>query len=299
VSLSGICAAVLTPIDARLEPAAAKAIDYYATLLDSGCDALNVLGTTGEAPSFGVTQRVRFMESLARSSLAPERMMVGTGATSLEDTALLTRTAFECGYASSLILPPFFFRDQPDDGVLRFFDALFTRVSVPPRGIILYNFPALSGVTFGVELVETLLLRFPSLFAGMKDSSNDRLLQRALAERHPGFAVFPSSEEYLLESQAYGAAGCVSGSVALWPQLARSVLETRDEARAARLAALRRSVSGPDLLLRVRYLTAKLRADESWERAMPPLGALTAEQRKALDDLLPECVALLDRDFRT
>jgi 4-hydroxy-tetrahydrodipicolinate synthase len=294
----GVWAAALTPIDARLEPDATKAIEYYAALLANGCDGLNVLGTTGEAASFGMTQRVRFMEALAESPLPRKRIMVGTSATSVEDTAALTKAAFGCGFAAALLLPPFFFRDVSDDGVLRYFDALFARVDPPPRGIVLYNFPAMSGVTFGVRLVDALLARFPSLIAGMKDSSNDPPLQRDLLARHPDFAVFPSSEEYLLEAQAYGAAGCISGSVALWPQLAQSVLETRDAARASRLAALRRAVSGANLVLCVRYLTAKQRADESWARAMPPLSALTAQQRKTLDDLLPQGIALLDRDLR-
>jgi 4-hydroxy-tetrahydrodipicolinate synthase len=298
MSLGGIWAATLTPVDARLEPDAPKAIGYYAALLAHGCDGLNVLGTTGEAPSFSLAQRLRFMEALAQSPLPRERMMIGTGATSFEDAALLTQAAFDCGYAAALLLPPFFYRDVPDDAILRFFDAVFSRVNSPAHGVILYNFPARSGVTFRVELVEALLSRFPSLFGGMKDSSNDRVLQRELLARRRDFAVFPSSEEDLLEAQAYGAAGCISGSVALWPQLAKSVLELRDEAQAERLAALRRAVYAGELLLGVRYLTAKLCADESWERAMPPLGALPAQHRKALDDLLPQCVALFDRNFR-
>ncbi|MBV8149800.1 MAG: dihydrodipicolinate synthase family protein [Candidatus Eremiobacteraeota bacterium] len=299
MSLHGIWAAVLTPVNARLEPDAPKAIEYYAALLANGCDGLNVLGTTGEASSFGISQRLRFMEALAGSSLPRERMMVGTGATSVEDAAVLTKAAFACRFAAALLLPPFFFRDVPDDGVLRFFDTFFARVNPPPQGVILYNFPARSGVTFHAGLVDALIARFPTLVGGMKDSSNDPRLQRELLVSERDFAVFPSSEEYLLEAQAYGAAGCISGSVALWPQRAKSVLETRDEAQAARLAALRRAVSGPgaDLLLRVRYLTAKQRDDESWERPMPPLSALSAQQRKALDDLLPQSLALLDRDF--
>jgi 4-hydroxy-tetrahydrodipicolinate synthase len=293
----GIWAAVLTPIDARLEPDASRAVEYYAALLASGCDGLNVLGTTGEAASFGVAQRVRFMEALANGPLPRERIMLGVSATSVQDATVLAKAAFACGFAGALLLPPFFFRNVRDDGVLDFFDAVFARVDPPPHSIVLYNFPAMSGVTFGVRLVDALRARFPELIGGIKDSSNDRELQQELLARHRDFAVFPSSEEYLLEAQAYGAAGCVSGSVALWPQLAKSVLETGDAAQAARLAGLRRAVSGPDLVLRVRYLTARQLADESWTRAMPPLGALAAQQRNALDDLFPQGVALLDRDL--
>jgi 4-hydroxy-tetrahydrodipicolinate synthase len=88
--LSGVWSATLTPVDAGLRPDAARAIAYYAELLDGGCDGLNVLGTTGEAMSFGVEQRIEFIKAVARE-LPPERVMAGTGAASLEDTILLPR----------------------------------------------------------------------------------------------------------------------------------------------------------------------------------------------------------------
>lgn len=286
MSLRGIWAAVLTPIDSRLEPDASRAIEYYGALLRDGCDGLNVLGTTGEAASLGLRQRTAFMEALAASELPRERVMIGTGTPSLEDTTVLTQTALRCGFAAALILPPFFFRNAGDDGVHDFFARLFTRVEPRPRSIVLYNFPKMSGVTFRPDVVQALTTEFPSIIAGLKDSSNDRGFQRELIARHGDLAVFPGSEEYLLEASAYGAAGCISASVALWAQLAASVLEKRDPEQATRLAELRRAVGGPNLLLRVRYLTARLRADPAWERAMPPLGALDSHEKQMLDEII-------------
>jgi 4-hydroxy-tetrahydrodipicolinate synthase len=286
VSLRGIWAAVLTPIDSRLEPNAGRAIEYYGALLREGCDGLNVLGTTGEAASLGLRQRTAFIEALAASELPLERVMIGTGATSLEDTTILTQTASRCGFAAALILPPFFYRDASDDGVVDFFDRLFTRIEPKPRSVVLYNFPKMSGVTFRPNVVQALTEEFPSVIAGVKDSSNDRAFQRELIARHEGLAVFPGSEEYLLEASDYGAAGCISGSVALWAQLAATVFAKRDPAQATRLAELRRAIEGPNLLLRVRYLTARLRADPVWERAMPPLGALDSSEKRLLDEII-------------
>ena len=69
-SLSGIWAATLTPIDARFNPDAPRAIEYYAQLLNDGCDGLNVLGTTGEAMSFDCTftARSRLWSASAKTS---------------------------------------------------------------------------------------------------------------------------------------------------------------------------------------------------------------------------------------
>ncbi len=137
--------------------------------------------------SFGAAQRLRFMETIASSGLPMERVIVGTGAASIADAVRLTRGAFEYGFAAALVLPPFFLRDASDDGILTFYDALITRTNPPRRGLLLYNFPRMSGVSFRPPLVARLLQHFPESIAGMKDSSNDPQLQSALLRANPDF----------------------------------------------------------------------------------------------------------------
>jgi len=277
----GVWSAVLTPLDPQLRPDPRKAIDYYNWLLHEGIDGLNVLGTNGEAPSFGTGQRIRYMEAIAQGDLPRNRIMTGTGSTSLEDTIRLTQTALDCGFSAALVMPPFFFRDAGDDGIVAFFGALLARLDDTGRRIMLYNFPAASGITFHAALVDRLVAEFPNVICGMKDSSNDAQLQRDVLARHPEMAVFPSSEEFLVDARQSGAAGCISGSVALWPQLSQRVWKTGEGAE--RLAQLRASIAGPKMLVRVRYLTAKMRNDDAWERPMPPLMPLTVEEKGALE----------------
>jgi 4-hydroxy-tetrahydrodipicolinate synthase len=283
----GVWSAVLTPLDPQLRPDPRKAIDYYGWLLQEGIDGLNVLGTNGEAPSFGTGQRIRYMEAIAQSSLPRDRMMVGTGATSLEDTVRLTQSALDCGFAAALIMPPFFFREAGDDGIVAFFAAFLARIDDPGRRLMLYNFPAASGITFRAALVDRLIAEFPGAIGGMKDSSNDAQLQREVLARHPNMAVFPSSEEYLAGARGSDLSGCISGSVALWPQLSQRVWKTGEGAD--RLAQLRHSIAGPKMLLAVRYLTARMRNDDSWERPMPPLMPLTKEEKGALEAAVSRC----------
>ncbi len=268
----GVYAAVLTPITPNLEPDAEKAIPYYRDLLANGCDGLNLLGTTGEAMSFSAEQRLRFMEAIARSGLPLERITCGTGAAALADTVLLTQAALSLGFVAALVMPPFFYRDAGDDGIVAFFAALLARLSKHESArILLYNFPRMSGVTFHAALVDRLLREFPGVIIGMKDSSNDRALQRALLAAHKGFAIFPGSEEYLAEAKAYGAAGCISGSVCLWPQLANEVFLSGDPERARELAKLRAGLAGAPFIPAVRRLVARERNDPAWEHPMPPL----------------------------
>jgi 4-hydroxy-tetrahydrodipicolinate synthase len=279
--LRGVCAAVLTPFDADLRPNSTAAIAYYRSLLDSGCDSLNVLGTSGEAFSLSVDDRVRFMEAVAGSGLPRERMMVGTGANALSDAIRITSAAFRLGFGAALVMPPAFFRGISDDGVMRFFERLCEAAQPPPGGILLYHYPAMSGVAFHPDLVDRLIDAFPGIIGGIKDSSNDPALQREMFARHPELLVYPSSESFLSDARTGGFAGCISGTVALWPELAARVWNG-DEPAQPELTRRRESFAGLPLISGVRHLLAKRTGDESWQRCIPPLTPLTAPQISAL-----------------
>jgi 4-hydroxy-tetrahydrodipicolinate synthase len=288
-ALSGIWAATLTPIDGRCRPDAARAIPYYAELLASGCDGLNILGTTGEAMSFSVQQRIAYMEALAQQ-LPVDRMMAGTGAASLADAVRLSRRAIELGFRVALVLPPFFFRDTGIDGVVRFYVDLVGAVPDLAGRLLLYNFPRMSGFTFTPDVVRRLTNELPDVIAGVKDSSNDRELQRALVAEFPAFRVFPGSEASIAESLAEGMAGCISGSVALWPSLAQSAANGDAQAAAGSgadagyaVARSREVFADLPLISAVRYVVAKQRDDTSWLRPMPPLSPLSQEDIKTLE----------------
>lgn len=268
--LRGIYAATLTPVTPALAPDPAKAIPYYRDLLSRGCDGLNILGTTGEAMSFSVEQRITFMEATA-TSLPCDRISCGTGAVALADAAHLAQAALDLAFAAVLVMPPFFYRDVGDDGIVAFFGALFSRVAPAQGRVLLYNFPRMSGITFHADLVDRLMQEFPGTIIGMKDSSNDRALQRELLARHEGFLVYPGSEDYLVEALSYGAAGCISGSVCLWPELARDVYKTRDAVKGAALARLRATLDGKPFIPAVRDATAAALKNDAWRSGSAPL----------------------------
>ena len=271
LELRGVIAAVITPFDKAYRPDAGKAVPYYRELLANGCDGLNVLGTTGEGPSVSLDQRLEFMHAIASSGLPLERLIVGTGASAVGDAIRLTRAAYDLGFAAALVIPPFYYRDATDDGVVRFFDALIDAVRPPKRRLLLYNFPRMSGITFHVDVVQRLVAQFGEIIGGMKDSSNDVQLQSTLHERFAWFAIYPGSEEYLEFARTNGLTGCISGSVCLWPELAQSVWSDGDAQQAISLVQARQSLKGASLISAVRMHLAEQQHDQSWLIAAPPL----------------------------
>ncbi|MDQ6929115.1 MAG: dihydrodipicolinate synthase family protein [Candidatus Eremiobacteraeota bacterium] len=285
--LSGVIAATLTPLGPDLRIDVDKACAYYEWLLENGCNGLNVLGTTGEAMSFPVAERAALMRGLASRGLPVHRMMAGTGACALADAVHLTQVAVECGFGGVLLMPPFFFEDISDDGVLAFYDALARGARLRPSQAYLYNFPKLTGITFTPRLVGRLLDVIP--IAGIKDSSNDLPYCRELHYAFADLAIFPSSEEYLRDSKASGLAGCISGTVALWPHFAGALWnraqEPQTEPLQVEIASMRAEVVAHPLVPAVRYLTALQQKDATWEKPVPPLEPLDEAARRALQSL--------------
>src|SRR6201997_612177 len=130
--LHGVIAAIATAVDATGEPDCARSIALARFLLGNGCDGLNVLGTTGEATSFSLDQRRRVMNAYAASGLPLTRMMVGTGAPALADAIALTKHAAELGFAGALVLPPFYYKGVPDDGLVAVIEAILTATAARP-----------------------------------------------------------------------------------------------------------------------------------------------------------------------
>ena len=122
-NLRGVIAAVATPVNEDGAPDSARATKLARYLLDNGCDGLNVLGTTGEATSFSLEERKRVMNAYKAAGLPLDRLMVGTGAAAVADAVALTRHAAELGFAGALVLPPFYYKGVPDDGLVAYIDS--------------------------------------------------------------------------------------------------------------------------------------------------------------------------------
>jgi 4-hydroxy-tetrahydrodipicolinate synthase len=267
----GVIAAVATAIDPSGEPDTVRSTALGRFLLDHGCDGLNVLGTTGEATSFSLEQRRRVMTAYVDAGLPTHRLLVGTGAAALADAVALTRHAAELGFAGALLLPPFYYRDVPDEGLLRGLDAIIAATAARPIPIYLYHFPALSGVPWHLRLVARIRATFKDRVVGLKDSSGDLSFARAAAALGEGFDVFPSSEAVLGEARQSGFAGCISATVNLNADLCARAYWDAQPAALAAATAVRGLFDGRPVVPGVKSVLAHIHGEPAWARVMPPL----------------------------
>jgi len=277
--LAGVIAAIATAVDTKGEPDCARSTALARFLLDNGCDGLNVLGTTGEATSFSLAQRQRVMRAYADAGLPMERLMVGTGAAALADAVALTTHAADLGFAGALVLPPFYYKGVPEDGLLAYVDALVQATAGRPIPIYLYNFPALSGVPWPVKLIRRLIGEFGPRIAGLKDSSGDMPFAREAAALGDTFKVFPSTEAALTDARDGPFAGCISATANLNADLCARFYRGGDRAALEAAVTIRKLFDGKPLVPGVKALLAHIHDDAAWANVMPPLYGFAAGDR--------------------
>ncbi len=283
-TLQGVIAAVPTPVGEDGSPDLRRFLAHARWALANGCDGLNVLGTTGEANSLSAAQRKAVMDAAA-GGLPREVLMVGTGTPDLATTIELTRFAHEKGFAAALVLPPYYYKAVPDDGLFAWFAALVAATADRPVPIHLYNFPQMTGISFPPPLARRLAFEFPGRIVGCKDSSGDLDYAAELA-RIDGFSVFPSSETSLARAATEGFAGCISATVNVTAALAAALWRDPDDAALqARVKEAREAIASQPLIPAVKYLVGRIHGDAAYERLLPPHMPLQDAEKQLLDGI--------------
>src|ERR687898_1643536 len=292
--LKGVLAALLTPMDEDLNPDRQAFAAHCDRLLAAGCHGLSVFGTTGEANSLSLDERLEALEALVESGVPAEKLLPGTGSCALTDTVRLSRAALEAGASGVLVLPPFYYKGVGDDGLFRFFAEVVERLGDDRLRLYLYHIPQMTGIGLGLPLISRLVDAYPDVVVGTKDSSGDRNRIMTLCRELPDFSVLAGTETLLLETLRSGGEGCISATVNVTSRLARRVHDAhaagRDaeaEALQRRLSQLRGSIEAYPVIPALKLIMAHLTGDEPCRSVRPPLSALDEEQTKDLLSSVP------------
>ena len=289
VGPKGVLAAVLTPMDGDLSPDHAAFAAHCERLLAAGCHGLSVFGTTGEANSLSVDERLAALEALLESDVPAGALLPGTGSCAITDTVRLSRAALEAGTNGVLVLPPFYYKNVGDEGLFRYYAEVVERVGDDRLRLYLYHIPQMTNIDLGLPLISRLIEAYPGVIAGTKDSSADRERITTLCREFPGFSVLAGTETLLLETLRNGGEGCISATVNVTSRLARRVYDAHasghdDEAEALQkhLSELRGSIEAYPVIPALKVLMSDLTGDEAWRNLRPPFSRLHEEQAKEL-----------------
>jgi len=282
----GVYAAGLSPLPENLSVAHGGLLHHYRWLLANGCTGIVFMGTTGEANSFSVRERIEALESLIDGGIPAHLLMVGTGCCALTDTVTLTSHAVRLGVGGVLMLPPFYYKEVSDEGIFRSFEQVIKRIDGGDLRIYLYHFPQMSQVPFSHDLIARLMQVFPGVFKGVKDSSGDWQNMKTLVEWFPELNIFAGTERYLSDILQAGGAGCISASANVTCPLAGAIysswLNGNKSELQEELIGLRSQIERYPMIPGLKYIMSRLTGKINWLHMRPPHAPLSRDQVHSL-----------------
>jgi len=282
----GVLVPAVTPFRSDLSVDPKRFVDHCRWLLAEGASGLAVFGTTSEANSLSIAERMDLLERLIDGGIPAGALLPGSGCCALPDSVALTKHATQRGAFGVLMLPPFYYKGVSDDGLYSSVAEVIERVGDARLRIYLYHIPPMAGVGFSLPLIERLLKSYKGVIAGIKDSSGDWKYTKALLDAFPGFEVFPGAETYLLDALRAGGAGCISATanvnVGAMDALIRGYKSPHADEMQRALTAIRAAIQKYPLVSANKAILARIHGDEAWNVVRPPLVALTPDQRTAL-----------------
>lgn len=277
-----VYSAVLTPFNKDLSIDKKLFISHCEFLLKNNI-SLAPLGTTGEANSVSVSEKIDLIKTISSSDLPKEKIIIGTGNTSFVDAALLTKTAVENKIYSVLLLPPFYYKNVSDEGVYQYYKQIINTVKSKNLRVFLYNIPQVSGVTISIDLVNRLKKEFSDTITGIKDSSGNFENTKKYKEIK-NFIVYPGSEKFLYDGLHIGCSGCISATTNVnieATKLINSFDKSDGESINKKIKAVRDVFEKYPVIAALK--ATKIKEDSNWSNIRPPLVALSDQQKSNLE----------------
>lgn len=219
--LARLHAALLTPYDTAGEVSHAclrRLVDHVA---GQGISGFYVGGSTGEGLMQSTAERLEILETVAEA--ARGATLIGhVGALTTAEALTLARGAGALGYDAVSAIPPIYFPHRKD-AILGYYQ----EIAATGLPLIVYNIPAMSGVSFSLDDL-CRLLELPGV-VGIKQTSIDMYQTEQLRAAFPQAVILNGYDEILLSGLATGCDGGVGSTFnilgELWVALARALAE--------------------------------------------------------------------------
>ena len=278
--IQGLWPATLTPVapDGKLDTT--RAITHARRMLAAGCDGVALFGTTGEGPAFTNAERKGLLEATLASGVRPDQIIVTTSTCALSDAIDLGRHAAALGCHRQLFMPPFYFRQPRDAGIVEAVSQVVRGIGDASLKLLLYHIPQLSSIEFDHGTIGTLARRFPGQVVGVKDSSGSLEHGLAMARAFPALSILIGAEEHVAATMLAGSSGSINGLANIAPGLMRRIVATPsrvtpdDEKLVRELLVLLSILPGMSFVSVYKTMLAEQTGDDAWLNVRTPLSPL-------------------------
>lgn len=293
MTLAAVFPPMVTPFaDGRVDGAAIAW--NVARWMRAGLGGVVALGTNGESALLDEDEADRVLDAV-RAAVPEGRLVIaGTGRESTRATIAATRRAASLGADIALVRTPSFFKTQmtPEALAVHF----RTVADASPMPILLYNFPAQTGVNFTPGTIAELAAH-PNI-AGMKETGTDtaQLAAFVAAAQGSAFEVLAGAAPAFYPALCVGAVGGIVAVACVLPEMAVALHTHARAGRHAEALALQRHLAPLGRLVTTTYGVPGLKAalDLTGYRGGAPRPPLMPLSPHAIDDIRAEIARILE-----
>jgi 4-hydroxy-2-oxoglutarate aldolase len=196
--------------------------------IDAGVGGVVALGSNGEAPLLDEDESDRVIAA-ARDAVPRDRTLIaGVGRESTRATIAAAARAADLGADAVLVRTPSYFKSRmTSDAFIQHYTAVADASRVP---IVLYNYPAVTGVNLAPETVGRLSEH--SNIAGIKETGSDTAqVAGYVAGSRSSFIVVAGSMPTFYPSLCVGATGAILALACVAPAVCIRIFEAFREGR--------------------------------------------------------------------
>lgn len=172
-------------------------------LVDTGCDAILVSGTTGEAPATHLDEKAQLLQTVRRAVGPDIKVIAGVSSNDTAHTVAMARSAAQNGADGLLVTAPYYNRPS-QDGIVAHFQAVHEESDLP---ILVYDIPGRTGVHIAPETMDR-LTRLERV-RGVKDATGN-VSAGIQAMRRTGLEWYSGDDALNFFFMAGGASGVIS-----------------------------------------------------------------------------------------
>ncbi|HIW50159.1 MAG TPA: N-acetylneuraminate lyase [Candidatus Blautia intestinavium] len=207
----GIFPALVTPFDEKGNIAPESVEKLVEHCLEKGVRGFYVGGSTGESYLLSAKERRYMLELVIKTVRGRADVIANIGVFSTDQGIELAKHAESLGVSAVSSVPPFYFPFTMEE-YIRYYNDLADAVNVP---VIIYNIPAMSGITFNTEDIE----RFFSndKIIGMKHTSYDLFQLERILKKYPEKSIFCGHDELFLSASVIGVQAGIGSTFNIMP----------------------------------------------------------------------------------
>lgn len=198
--------AMVTPFNADGSINYEAGADFADWLLANGSDGLVVEGSTGEAATMDMDEKIKFMQTIVARVNGRAKIVAGAGTNCTASTIDLVKKMEACGVDGVLVVGPYY-NKPTQEGYYQHFAAVAKATKLP---IIVYNVPGRTGGNIAPETVARLAADFSNIVAIKEAAGNvaqTTELYRVLPE---DFSIYSGDDGLILPFLSVGACGLIS-----------------------------------------------------------------------------------------